>query len=424
MEPVIEAHPEYEEAALLERIVEPERVIMFRVPWVDDNGKVQAGPRLPRAVQQRHRPLQGRPALRIHRSTSPSSSSSASSRSSKNSSDRPAHGRRQGRLRLRPQGQVSDGEVMRFCQAFMTELSIVTSARTPTCPAGDIGVGGREIGYLYGQYKQHRATSFDGRAHRQGPDLRRLAGPHRGHRLRPGATSPRGDAEAAKRRPFDGKTRRASPAPATWPSTPREKAQQLGAKVVAVSDSTGCVVRSRRASTVALLKEVKEVRARPHLRVRQPAARREYHRGPRHLGHPLRRGPALRHPERAGSSTDAQALVDERLSWPSREGANMPTTPEATEYLQENGVLFAPGQGVQRRRRGRLRSGDVPELRCGSRWTFEEVDAKLKEIMVNIFHAMPRRRQALRRTRATTSWAPTSPASRRSPTPMMAQGIV
>ena len=183
LEPVIEAHPEYEAAGLLERIVEPERVIMFRVPWVDDEGKVQVNRGFRVQFNSCHGALQGRPApasvrepghhqvprLRADLQEQPDHACPwAAARAAATST------RRASRTR----------EVMRFCQSFMTELCRHIGADTDV-PAGDIGTGAREIGYLFGQYK--RITQRLGRrAHRQGPVLRRLAGPHAGDGLRPG----------------------------------------------------------------------------------------------------------------------------------------------------------------------------------------------------------------------------------------------
>ena len=186
LEPVIQANPQYEAAGILERIVEPERQIMFRVPWVDDNGKVQVNRGFRVQFNSAIGPYKG--GLRLHPSVNLGIIKFLGfEQIFKNSLTGLPIGGGKGGSDFDPKGK-SDREVMAFCQSFMTELYRHIGPDTDV-PAGDIGVGAREIGYLYGQYK--RITQrLRGRAHRQGPDLRRLSGPHRGHRLRPAATSP------------------------------------------------------------------------------------------------------------------------------------------------------------------------------------------------------------------------------------------
>ena len=238
LDPVVERDPKYKKHAILERIIEPERMIIFRVPWLDDQGQIPGQPRLPRPVQQRHRPLQGRPALPPHRSTSASSSSSASSRSSRTASPTLPMGGGKGGSRLRPQGQ-DDGEVMRFCQSFMNELYRHIGADTDV-PAGDIGVGGREIGYLFGQYKR-LTQRLRGRAHRQGPELGRLPHPARRPPATAASTSPRRCSRPAATA-FEGKTRRRLRLRQRRPVRRSRRSTSSAARSSPLSDSNGTIV--------------------------------------------------------------------------------------------------------------------------------------------------------------------------------------
>ncbi len=181
LEPVIEANPKYEAAGILERITEPERQMMFRVPWVDDNGKVQVNRGYRVQFNSAIGPYKG--GLRFHPSVNLGIIKFLGfEQIFKNSLTGLPIGGGKGGSDFDPKGK-SDREIMAFCQSFMTELFRHIGADTDV-PAGDIGIGAREIGYMFGQYK--RITQrLRRRAHRQGPDLRRLPGPHRGHRLRP-----------------------------------------------------------------------------------------------------------------------------------------------------------------------------------------------------------------------------------------------
>ena len=217
--PVFDKHPEYEKAGLLERFVEPERVIHVPRALGGRSGQGAGEPRLPRAVQQRHRPLQGRSAVPSLASTCPFIKFLGFEQIFKNSLTGLPIGGGKGGSDFDPKGK-SDREVMRFCQSFMTELYRHIGADTDV-PAGDIGVGGREIGYLYGQYKRSDRP-VRGRADRQGPDLRRQPGPHAGHRLRP-VLLHRGDAARPTARPCPGQDRGGLRHAATWPSTPARR---------------------------------------------------------------------------------------------------------------------------------------------------------------------------------------------------------
>ena len=336
LEPVIEAHPEYEEAALLERIVEPERVIMFRVPWVDDNGKVQVNRGFRVQFNSAIGPYKG--GLRLHPSVNLGIIKFLGfEQIFKNSLTTLPMGGGKGGSDFDPKGK-SDMEVMRFCQAFMTELFRHIGADTDV-PAGDIGTGAREIGYMFGQYKKiknvfegvltGKGLSFGGslaRTEATGYGLVYLVEEY---------LKCNGDS-------FDGKTVCISGS-GNVAIYATQKAQQLGAKVVTVSDSTGWVYDPA-GIDVALLKQVKEVERG---RLTEYAARREgveYHEGrgvwvtPCDIALPCATQNEV-HME------DVENLVKNGCKILA-EGANMPTTLEATEYVQEHGIVFFPGKAA------------------------------------------------------------------------------
>ena len=377
LEPVIEAHPEYEEAALLERIVEPERVIMFRVPWVDDNGKVQVNRGFRVQFNSAIGPYKG--GLRLHPSVNLGIIKFLGfEQIFKNSLTTLPMGGGKGGYDFDPKGK-SDMEVMRFCQAFMTELFRHIGADTDV-PAGDIGTGAREIGYMFGQYKKiknvfegvltGKGLSFGGslaRTEATGYGLVYLVEEY---------LKCNGDS-------FDGKTVCISGS-GNVAIYATQKAQQLGAKVVTVSDSTGWVYDPA-GIDVALLKQVKEVERG---RLTEYAARREgveYHEGrgvwvtPCDIALPCATQNEV-HME------DVENLVKNGCKILA-EGANMPTTLEATEYVQEHGIVFFPGKAANA---GGVATSGLEMSQNSERlsWTFEEVDAKLKGIMVSIFHAI------------------------------------
>ena len=377
LEPVIEAHPEDEEAALLERIVEPERVIMFRVPWVDDNGKVQVNRGFRVQFNSAIGPYKG--GLRLHPSVNLGIIKFLGfEQIFKNSLTTLPMGGGKGGCDFDPKGK-SDMEVMRFCQAFMTELFRHIGADTDV-PAGDIGTGAREIGYMFGQYKKiknvfegvltGKGLSFGGslaRTEATGYGLVYLVEEY---------LKCNGDS-------FDGKTVCISGS-GNVAIYATQKAQQLGAKVVTVSDSTGWVYDPA-GIDVALLKQVKEVERG---RLTEYAARREgveYHEGrgvwvtPCDIALPCATQNEV-HME------DVENLVKNGCKILA-EGANMPTTLEATEYVQEHGIVFFPGKAANA---GGVATSGLEMSQNSERlsWTFEEVDAKLKGIMVSIFHAI------------------------------------
>ena len=377
LEPVIESNPAYEKAGLLERIVEPERVIMFRVPWVDDEGNVHVNRGYRVQFNSCLGPYKG--GLRLHPSVNLGIIKFLGfEQIFKNSLTTLPMGGGKGGCDFDPKGK-SDMEVMRFCQAFMTELFRHIGADTDV-PAGDIGTGAREIGYMFGQYKKiknvfegvltGKGLSFGGslaRTEATGYGLVYLVEEY---------LKCNGDS-------FDGKTVCISGS-GNVAIYATQKAQQLGAKVVTVSDSTGWVYDPA-GIDVALLKQVKEVERG---RLTEYAARREgveYHEGrgvwvtPCDIALPCATQNEV-HME------DVENLVKNGCKILA-EGANMPTTLEATEYVQEHGIVFFPGKAANA---GGVATSGLEMSQNSERlsWTFEEVDAKLKGIMVSIFHAI------------------------------------
>ncbi len=377
LEPVIEAHPEYEQASLLERIVEPERVVMFRVPWVDDNGKVQVNRGFRVQFNSAIGPYKG--GLRLHPSVNLGIIKFLGfEQIFKNSLTTLPMGGGKGGCDFDPKGK-SDMEVMRFCQSFMTELARHIGADTDV-PAGDIGTGAREIGYMFGQYKKiknvfegvltGKGLSFGGslaRTEATGYGLVYLVQEH---------LKCTGDS-------FEGKTVCISGS-GNVAIYATQKAQQLGATVVTLSDSTGWIYDPA-GIDVELVKQIKEVERG---RISEYAARREgvtYHEG---------RGVWVTPCDIAlPCATQNEVLIDDVKALVANgcqilaEGANMPTTLDATEYLQENGVVFFPGKAANA---GGVATSGLEMSQNSERlsWTFEEVDAKLNGIMVSIYHAI------------------------------------
>ena len=376
LEPVIEAHPEYEQAALLERIVEPERVIMFRVPWVDDNGKVQVNRGFRVQFNSAIGPYKG--GLRLHPSVNLGIIKFLGfEQIFKNSLTTLPMGGGKGGCDFDPKGK-SDMEVMRFCQAFMTELFRHIGADTDV-PAGDIGTGAREIGYMFGQYKKiknvfegvltGKGLSFGGslaRTEATGYGLVYLVEEY---------LKCNGDS-------FDGKTVCISGS-GNVAIYATQKAQQLGAKVVTLSDSTGWI-HDPAGIDLDLVKQIKEVERG---RISEYAARKEgveYHEGrgvwsvPVDIALPCATQNEL-------LLEDAKQLVANGCKIVA-EGANMPTTMDATDYLMENGVVFCPGKAANA---GGVATSGLEMSQNSERlsWTFEEVDSKLQGIMKNIYHA-------------------------------------
>ncbi len=376
LEPVIEAHPEYEAAGLLERLVEPERVVMFRVPWVDDAGKVQVNRGYRVQFNSCLGPYKG--GLRLHPSVNLGIIKFLGfEQIFKNSLTTLPMGGGKGGCDFDPKGK-SDAEVMRFCQSFMTELSRHIGADTDV-PAGDIGTGAREIGYMFGQYKRLRdrwegvltgkGLSFGGslaRTEATGYGVVYFVAEH---------LDCKGDS-------FDGKTVCVSGS-GNVAIYATEKAQQLGATVVTMSDSTGWI-HDPAGIDVELVKQIKEVERG---RISDYAQRRdgvEYADGrgvwsiPCDIALPCATQNEL-------DIDDAKQLVANGCKIVA-EGANMPTTLEATNYLIDNGVTFMPGKAANA---GGVATSGLEMSQNSERlsWTFEEVDERLHGIMRSIYHA-------------------------------------
>ena len=373
---VIEANEEkFRKEALLERLTTPERAILFRVPWVDDKGQVQVNNGFRVQFNSAIGPYKG--GLRFHPSVNLGIIKFLGfEQVFKNSLTGLPIGGGKGGSDFDPKGK-SDREVMAFCQSFMTELYRHIGADTDV-PAGDIGVGGREIGFLYGQYKRITALYegvLTGKGLTYGGSLARTQATGYGlvyltqELLKDHGSS------------LEGKTVSVSGA-GNVAIYAIEKAQQLGAKVVTCSDSTGWIYDPE-GIDVALLKEVKEVkRARlTEYKAARPSA--EYHEG---------KGVwTIKVDVALPCATQNELLLDDAKALVANgvyavcEGANMPTSLEATEYLQENGVLFVPGKASNA---GGVATSALEMSQNSERlsWTFEEVDQKLQGIMVNIYH--------------------------------------
>ncbi len=377
LEPVIEAHPEYEAAGLLERIVEPERVIMFRVPWVDDAGHVQVNRGFRVQFNSAIGPYKG--GLRLHPSVNLGIIKFLGfEQIFKNSLTTLPMGGGKGGCDFDPKGK-SDGEVMRFCQSFMTELQRHIGADTDV-PAGDIGTGAREIGFMFGQYKRLRNVFegvLTGKGLAFGGSLARTEATGYGLvYIVDEYLKCHGDSLEGKTVCVSGSGNVAIYA--------TQKAQQLGATVVTLSDSTGWIYDPA-GIDVALVKQIKEVERG---RISEYAARREgvtYHEGrgvwvtPCDIALPCAT-------QNEVLIDDVRALVENGCKLLA-EGANMPTTLDATEYLQANGVAFIPGKAANA---GGVATSGLEMSQNSERlsWSFEEVDEKLHGIMVSIYHAM------------------------------------
>ena len=368
-------HPEYLKDNLLERIVEPERVIMFRVPWVDDEGNVQVNRGYRVQFNSALGPYKG--GLRFHPSVNLSIIKFLGfEQVFKNSLTTLPLGGGKGGSDFDPKGK-SDGEVMRFCQSFMNELYRHIGADTDV-PAGDIGVGAREVGYLFGQYKKI-ANQFTGVLTGKG--------------LTWGGSLTRTEAtgyglcyftEAMLKdhgNSFDGKTVVISGS-GNVAIYAAEKAMQLGAKVVALSDSSGYIYDAQ-GIDLDLAKEIKEVKRGRIKEYCDTRTNAEYYEGssgiwtiPCDIALPCATQNEL-------DENSAKTLVANGCIAVA-EGANMPTTPEAIHVLQQNHVLYAPGKASNA---GGVACSGLEMSQNSQRlsWSFEEVDSKLKGIMENIY---------------------------------------
>ena len=374
--PLIEANEEfYKKEAILERITEPERMIKFRVPWVDDKGQVQVNMGIRVQFNSTIGPYKG--GLRFHPSVNQGIIKFLGfEQVFKNSLTGLPIGGGKGGSDFDPKGK-SDREVMAFCQSFMTELYKHINADRDV-PAGDIGVGGREIGYLFGQYK--RITN-------------KYEGVLTGKGLTYGGSLARTEAtgygviyileELLKDHGMDmaGKTVCVSGA-GNVAIYAIEKAHQLGAKVVTCSDSTGWVYDPE-GIDVAALKEIKEVKRARLTEYKKYRPNSEYHegRGVWQIKCDLACPCAT---QNEVFTEDAKMLVENGCI-ALAEGANMPTTLEATKYLQEHGVHFIPGKASNA---GGVAVSALEMSQNSERlsWTFEDVDSRLQNIMINIYH--------------------------------------
>ena len=375
LKPAIEANPQYEAAGLLERLVEPERVIMFRVPWVDDKGNVQVNKGYRVQFNSAIGPYKG--GLRCHPSVNLSIIKFLGfEQIFKNSLTGLPIGGGKGGSNFDPKGK-SDNEIMRFCQSFMTELYRHIGADTDV-PAGDIGVGGREIGYLFGQYKRIRDEHvgvLTGRGLTYGGSLVRTEATGYGLvYITAEALKSKGDDLKGKTVVISGSGNVAIYA--------CQKAQQLGAKVVTMSDSNGYVY-DKNGIDLAVVKQIKEVERG---RIKEYAARvkgAEYHEGCKGVW-TVKCDVAL--PCATQNELDEEAaktLVKNGVKLVG-EGANMPTTLAGTEVFLANKVVFLPGKAANA---GGVATSALEMAQSSGRlfWSFEEVDAKLKGIMANIF---------------------------------------
>ncbi|WP_195282959.1 NADP-specific glutamate dehydrogenase [Harryflintia acetispora] len=378
LEPVVEQNPDIIKTGVIDRIVEPERFIQFRVSWVDDAGNVRVNRGFRVQFNSAIGPYKG--GLRLHPSVTGSVIKFLGfEQTFKNSLTGLPMGGGKGGSDFDPKGK-SDAEVMRFCQSFMTELCKHIGADTDV-PAGDIGVGAREIGYMYGQYKRLRnefTGVLTGKGLTFGGSLGRTQATGYGllYLTEEMLRCMKNDSVAGKTVVISGSGNVAIYA--------TEKAQQLGAKVVALSDSDG-YIHDPDGIKLDIVKDIKEVRRARIKEYVQSVPTATYTEGCTGIWSiPCDVAlPCATQNELDGASADK--LIQGGVTAVA-EGANMPCTPEAVEKLQAAGILFAPAKAANAG--GVAVSGlemSQNSLRYG--WTFEEVDSKLHDIMLGIFHA-------------------------------------
>ncbi|MCF0190135.1 MAG: NADP-specific glutamate dehydrogenase [Marinilabiliaceae bacterium] len=374
--PFIEENPKYKAAKILERMAEPERVIIFRVPWMDDKGEMQFNRGFRVQMNSAIGPYKG--GLRLHPTVNLGVLKFlAFEQVLKNSLTTLPMGGGKGGSDFDPKGK-SDNEVMRFCQSFMTELQRHIGADTDV-PAGDIGVGGREIGYLFGQYKRLR-NEFTGVLTGKGLGWG-------GSLIRPEATGYglvyfASEMLKTQGKDFNGKTVVISGS-GNVAQYACEKATQLGAKVVTLSDSNGYIydaegINADKLAFVMELKNVKRGRIKEYV-AKYPSA--QYFDGERPWG--VKCDVALPcATQNEINDADAKKLIANGC-WCVAEGANMPSTNEAIEVYQNAGILYAPGKASNA---GGVATSGLEMTQNSMRlpWTSEEVDAKLHQIMINI----------------------------------------
>lgn len=373
--PVFERHPEYEKAALLERFTEPERTVSFRVAWVDDNGAVRVNKGYRVQFNSAIGPYKG--GLRFHPTVNLSVIKFLGlEQILKNSLTGLPIGGGKGGADFDPKGK-SDGEIMRFCQSFMTELYRHIGEDTDV-PAGDIGVGGREIGYLFGQYKRIRNAHtgvLTGRGLSYGGSLIRTEATGYGLiYMTQRALKDRGDSLAGKTAVISGSGNVAIYA--------CEKAQEMGAKVLTMSDSNGYVYDPA-GINLALVKEIKEVRRGRMKEYAEKAAGAEYHEGSKGVWN-VKCDAAFPCATQNEIDEDAAKTLAKNGVKYVAEGANMPSTLAAIEIFRKSGILFLPAKAANA---GGVATSALEMAQSSGRlyWSAERVDETLKGIMEGIY---------------------------------------
>ena len=380
LELIVEKRPDIEKNRILERFLEPERFIQFRVAWLDDKNEVQVNRGYRVQYNSAIGPYKG--GIRFHPSVNASIIKFLGlEQILKNSLTTLPMGGGKGGSNFDPKGK-SDAEIMRFCQAFMTELYRHIGPDTDV-PAGDIGVGGREVGYLFGQYKRIRdefTGTLTGKGLAFGGSLARTQATGYGV-----CYFTQEALKTIKGETFAGKTVAVSGA-GNVAIYAIEKAEQLGAKVVTCSDSNGWIYDSE-GIDVELLKEVKEVKRARLTEYAKARPSAEYHekKNGEHGVWNYKVDIALPcATQNELNLDDAKALVANGVTIVC-EGANMPTTLEAAHYFIDNGIIYGPGKAANA---GGVATSGLEMCQNSARlsWTFEEVDSKLKGIMEGIFH--------------------------------------
>ncbi len=382
LSPVVDAHPEYQKIALLERLVEPERIISFRVPWVNDKGetKVNKGYRV--QFSGAIGPYKG--GLRFHPSVNQSIMKFlAFEQVFKNSLTGLPIGGGKGGSDFDPKGK-SDNEIMSFCQSFMTELCKYIGHDVDV-PAGDIGVGGREIGYLFGQYRRIRNVYEAGVLTGKGLE-------YGGSLARPEATGYgllyfMREMLKANGQTLQGKTAIISGS-GNVAIYACQKAQSYGVKVLAMSDSNGCIYDENGIdlATVKEIKEVKRGRIKEYLETHPNAKYTENIAGQTPAVFTIKADIALPCATQNDINLETAKILVQNGVIAVGEGANMPCTNDAQKYMQSQGVLVAPAKAANA---GGVAVSALEMSQNSMRysWTFEEVDQKLDNIMINIFKA-------------------------------------
>ncbi|MBO7671892.1 NADP-specific glutamate dehydrogenase [bacterium] len=380
LEKVIDNNPDFEKNGLLERLVEPERVIMFRVPWVDDNGKVQVNKGYRVQFNGSIGPYKG--GLRFHESVNLSIMKFlAFEQTFKNALTGLPIGGGKGGSDFNPKGK-SDNEIMRFCQSFMNELQRHIGADLDV-PAGDIGVGAREIGYLFGQYRKiknlYEAGVLTGKGLSYGGSLARKEATGFGliYFMR--------EMLKANNMTLEGKTVTISGS-GNVAIYAAQKTLEYGAKVVAMSDSNGCIWDKDGIDLAEIkrIKEVERLRIKEYLKKYPNAVYMENVKGEIPAVYTIKTDIALPCATQNDINLETAKLLVSNGVKAIGEGANMPTTIEGIKYFLENGILFAPAKAANA---GGVATSALEmsqnSMRCP--WTFEEVDEKLDRIMTNIF---------------------------------------